>query len=291
MPTPDTTETEVDDSPILPADPVPGSIGSAKSYTPPVTPAPEAPAMPPAPETPVTPEPTPAPVAPEAPAMPGAAPVPPAFDPTAAPAPNPVAPAPAKKKLSTTVILAIILGAVVVIGGGILLFMSLSGASATSKNDSANTSGTTTDKPDVAPTENTLTCKTTAGTQDLISMGNATSSTTTITAYYVGGYLDTISSTAVTEYTDVSAANLGKNAIDNYYNSVISGYGSSKDPFTTTENISGQAPSTLTITHEASASQLTTKNGAYFSLDAGADTELEAAEAALKKAGYTCTNK
>lgn len=121
----------VDRTPLKPADPVPGSIGSAKSYQPPVAdpltqPQPAPAAAPAAPVAPVTPT---TPTAPAQPAFNPAqfAPVDPQTANPQAATLQPADPAAPKKKLSKTTIILLAVLAVIALVGGIFAILFATG--------------------------------------------------------------------------------------------------------------------------------------------------------------------
>ena len=244
-PTPDPVE-EALKAPMKPADPVPGSIGSAVSGNEPAStpnvsfndPATEQPMMQPIQDTPV------------------------------------VAP---KKKSNTGLIVLCIIAIVVVAALGIVLAMQLLGNnSSTSNNNSSVTPEVT---PEPAPsTEVSLECKYVYTDEELANFG-AASGTGIVTALYNEDALSSLSFDISLAYLDQDKATSGLETLKNNYIEQYTALGFTENPFVSTyDEIDGN----VKVSHLAAADILDAKNIEIFGLKAAEDGTLDTSSATVK---------
>ena len=204
------------------------------------------------------------------------------------PAPAPVdaaAPA-APKKNKTTLILIIALVAIAAVGGIIFAIVMMNSGSSSNNNSGNNNTAVTI--PD-EPINSTLSCTKEATAEELSTAGSATSWSSAITVKYED---DTM-----TEYSEVSTIIYGNkddasfalnNIFKTNYNSAVAAAGYSEDPF---DSYYRRVDNTLTITHTASSSVITTKNAAIINIpvdDDGLDTSESSVQKNFEKLNYVC---
>lgn len=246
-PAPDPVE-EALKAPMKPADPVPGSIGSAVSMgtepagTPNVSfndPAAEQPMMQPTQDMPVT----------------------------------------SKKKSNTGLIILCIIAIVVVAALGVVLAMQLLGNSGTSNN---NTSVTPEVKPEPTPsTISNLECKYVLTDEELTNFG-AASGTSNIVASYDGDSLTSLSFSASLAYLDLDSAASGLESMENSYTQQYKDLGLTEDPFNA---ISSNEDGNVKFSYQATADLLDATNIQLFGLTTADGATLDTSSAAIK-AGY-----
>lgn len=254
LPEPDPVE-EALKQPIKPADPVPGSIGSAVS-------------MPPVSATPDM-----APVA----------------EPTMPTNPMMTAPAPAKKSSKATIILLAILAAVIILGLGAFLVIQLVGQ--TPSNPVPPETPTEEDE-EPTPVLSTLTCKRTLEEVELAGIGNAIKGAENLFADYEDGILTTIERGWSLEFADTAAADTALAQLKVNYEDTFAALELDTDPFDSKyDNQEG----VVEINHIAAAEDLDDANMSIFELTADEEdkiaTDSKSITAAYETLGFTCNEE
>ena len=183
--------TPEEEPPLVPADPVPGSIGSAISYSDPSGAAPAAPAPAPAPKK--------------------------SFGSSLKFSKDNV-------KLILIIGLAIVLVAIVVI---VIIFIVSGSTGKKSSNSSSNTTPTT----PTTPTVSSITCTKEGGKDQFGSYGEVVSGKEDIVVMYSDGYLDSFGSNLSLNYDNEEAARYGESVARESYNSALSASSLTSDPF------------------------------------------------------------
>lgn len=251
----DKEEDKKDLPPIKPAAPVPGSIGSAKSY-----------------EDYQTDEANRA----EKQA-----------DKAAKEADRAAREANTKKTTSTSLILGIVIAAIAVIAAVIFAIVIITGKS---KNNTATTTPEPTPEP--TPVQTSITCTKSVEGAELAALGQATEANITYTATYFDDKLNDMSEKTVIEYSTVDDANNGATALKNAYESTLALINLEQDPFDSTYPVVG---TTLTITHLADSDDITKDNFAIFGLQVDDEGEVKTAikdiEDLYTEKDFTCVIK
>ena len=255
-PEPDPVE-EALKQPIRPADPVPGSIGSAVSM-PPMGTAPATPSV--------------------------------SFD-NPAPAMEPMmTAAPAKKSNKTTIVLLAILGIIIVLGLGAFLVMQL--IDQTSNNNTPVAPETPTEEdeePEKEPVLSSVACKRVLDNAELIGLGNATSGEEIFAADYEDDVLVSLKRGWSLAYEDSTTAKIGLNKIKADYVENFQALEFASDPLTSQYS---ELDGVIDVTHAIDATNLDEKTSSLFGLSADESQTIDTTKAGIAKTyealDFTC---
>ena len=250
-PEPDPVE-EALKQPIRPADPVPGSIGSAVS-------------MPPMEPAPVT--------------TPNVS-----FD---SPAPAPVAKP--NKNSKTTVILLVMLAGIVIIGLAIFLVMQLMDIQSTNNTPTPPEEPTTEEEEEEKPVVLSVSCKRTPDAAELAGLGNAKSGEEFFNADYGDEELTSIERgwSLVYENSAIAKDNLAQ--LKTSYTNDFQSLGLTADPFVSQYT---ELDGSIKITHAADAEAIDEQNAQLFGIVADEQQSIDISKASMVKnyeaLGFTC---
>ena len=160
------------------------------------------------------------------------------------------------------------------------------------EEDNGKTSGKTDTGSDLSDADTILTCTLNSTPETLAAIGNASSATQELVAAYKNEKLSSISSTVSAVYPDALQAFGGFDAIRSAWNSNVIANGLPTDPFTSTYRIAGNK---VSVTHEATAAELTSQSAPLMALggsgDGAVDTSLKTITDLYKSASYTCSQE
>ena len=259
----DDSDKKEEEIPLHPADPVPGSIGSAFAYSE-TAPDHSIPVPKPkkAPKVKKEKEPTVDP-----------------SDPTATSTP--------KKALNKVrVILIAVLGVVLVGVVGVIIFFIANNSSDTTTTKKADTSSNTPTTPVVS----SLTC-TREGVKNFQQYGAVTSGAEQAIAMYSGDTLTSFGTMLSLKYASEDSASDGLSLAKELYNTQLENANLSADPFDSSFDSSA---SNVIITHQAEGSAITTKNARILGLSVAngtVATDIETISNNYESNGFTCEEK
>lgn len=252
-----------DDIALRPADPVPGSIGSAFAYS---ETAPDH-------SIPV-PKPKKLPKSKK-----NKEPVVDSSDPTAT--------APSGKSTSKVrIILAVIVGLLLIAVIGVIVFFIASGSSNTTTTKKVETSANTSTTPSVS----SLTC-TKEGVKNFQQYGNITSGAEQAIAMYSDDTLTSFGTMLTLKYASEDAAADGLALAKELYNTKLENANLSADPFDSSFDSSGTS---VVITHQAEGESITAKTARIFDLTVAsgeAVTDIDTISNNYESDGFTCEEK
>ncbi|MBR3220522.1 hypothetical protein IKF76_01500 [Candidatus Saccharibacteria bacterium] len=194
----------------------------------------------------------------------------------------------AKKTTSTALILGIVIAAILIIAAAIFALITINNKP---KNTATNNQPETPLVPE--PVFSSITCTKDLEGTELSALGpDAVEATNTITATYYDDELSDISDKTVIEYQTEEAATVGATTLKSAYESTLELLNIATDPFDSTYPV---VDSTLTITHLADGETITSENFAMFGLRVNADGEVESdittIEEIYTEKDFTCVVK
>ena len=183
----------------------------------------------------------------------------------------------------------VIVAAVALVAALVVVLIFIFGGNGSSKKN-ANTSTNT--KPTVTtPVVSSLTCTKEGGSETFTSYGAIDSGEEDIIVMYTDDELTSIGSIATLDYGNTEAAESGLNSIRNSYTVKVENLGLPSDPFQSSYDAKG---SIVTVTHQAEADDLDSKSAKIFdivTLRGELVTDIETLDDTYTEAGYECTAK
>ena len=194
-------------------------------------------------------------------------------------------------KSNIRTILVIVAAVALVAALVVVLIFIFGGTGGSKKNSSSNSSNANTQPTPSAPVISSLTCTKEGGSEVFADYGAVDSGEENIIVMYTDDELTSIGSTMTLDYGNTEAAEASLKTIRDAYTAKVENLGLTSDPFTSSYDSNGAI---ITVTHQAEYEDLDSKSAKLFdivTLRGELVTDIETLDDTYTEAGYECIAK
>ena len=194
-------------------------------------------------------------------------------------------------KSNIRTILVIVAAVALVAALVVVLIFIFGGTGGSKKNSSSNSSNANTQPTPSTPVISSLTCTKEGGSEVFTNYGAVDSGEENIIVMYTDDELTSIGSTMTLDYGNTEAAEASLKTMRDAYTAKVENLGLTSDPFTSSYDSNGAI---ITVTHQAEYEDLDSKSAKLFdivTLRGELVTDIETLDDTYTEAGYNCIAK